>query len=199
MYNIITYLNRHNIDYAILKGKYDQESFQKEEKRFQPDLDIVLLCERQSFIDNIKQDDKYQQIEANSFFDTENKIRIDFYFKTLNVGYYHYLFVSKQSFVNKEVSESEYILYQILDPLLKFSKYHNRHQFRLQSYFKNGVDIETKNLLRNIVGRALANKLLEKISKNEFYLSRSFIRKCKCNMLFINGNFVKMIKARLFL
>ena len=198
MHNIITYLNQHKIDYAILSGKYDKASLDTEAKEFKSDLDIVLSCNRNLFIENIKHDTAYQQIEENTFLDIENKIRIDFYFKTVNVGYYHYLNIDKQSFVKKEVSETEYILYQILDPLLKFSRYHNRHQFRLKAYFKNGISTEIKNSLRDIVGKKLASQLLEKISKDDFNFNKSFIRRCKYSMLFINGNFVKMLKTRIF-
>ena len=69
----------------------------------------------------------------------QKPLKIDLYFKTLNVGYYHFLKVSPLSFKSKEVSEIEYIIYQILDPLLKFSKYKKRHEYRLCEYFKKGV------------------------------------------------------------
>lgn len=199
MSNIITYLHQNKIDYAILKGRYDKESFQLESKNFQPDLDIVLLCDRMSFIENLKQDVSYQYIDESTFLDIKNNIRIDFYFKTLNVGYYHYLIVDKESFLNREVSESQFIIYQILDPLLKFSRYQNRHQFRLHAYFKNGFSIEVEDSLRNIIGGKLSTELLYKISRDDFNIRESFVRKCKCKMLFINGNFVKMLKARVFL
>ena len=91
MHNIITYLNQHKIDYAILSGKYDKGSIHTEVKEFKSDLDIVLACDRKSFIKHLLQHEAYQQVEENTFLDIENKINIDFYFKTVNVGYYHYL------------------------------------------------------------------------------------------------------------
>ena len=114
------------------------------------------------------------------------------------MGYYHYLIINKQSFISNQVSESEYILYQILDPLLKFSKYQNRHQYRLQAYFKKDITKEIKASLNKIIGKKLANLLVDNISKGDFNISKALIRKCKCRMLFINGNFVKMLKARIF-
>ena len=84
-------------------------------------------------------DNNFKYLGDNSFLDIENDLRVDLYFKTLNVGYYHFLKINNQDFLNKEVSESAYIIYQIVDPLLKFSKYHNRHQYRLKKYFSNTI------------------------------------------------------------
>ena len=117
MNSIIKYLNEKNIDYAVLKGAHDDASYQKESEDFKADLDIVLSCDRASFITNLKQNDSYQYLEQNSFLDIEDNLRIDFYFNTLNVCYYHYLTITEQSFLNKEVSEEEYILYQIYLPV----------------------------------------------------------------------------------
>ena len=197
MSSITRYLNENNIDYAVLKGEYDDISYQTESQDFKPDLDIVLACNRTSFIANLKQNNSYQYLEENSFLDVGNNLRIDFYFNTLNVSYYHYLTISDQSFLNKEVSEEEYILYQTLDPLLKFSKYHKRHQFRLNAYFKGKISSEIKGLLKEIIGNSLATRLVKNISNGNFNISKSLIRKCKFRMLFINGNFVKMLQSRI--
>jgi len=130
--------------------------------------------------------------------DIENNLRIDLYFKTLNVGYYHFLEIDNQDFLNTEVSELAYIIYQIIDPLLKFSKYHNRHQYRLKKYFNNSIPNEVEECLRKIIGKKLAYELLVNISNSNFNVKSTFIKKCKLNMLLINGNFVKMIKSRVF-
>jgi hypothetical protein len=137
-------------------------------------------------------------LENNSFFAIADNLRIDLYFKTLNFGYYHFLKVSPSSFKSKKVSETEYIIYQILDPLLKFSKYQKRHEYRLRQYVNAGISDDVKKMLRQIIGCKLTKILLNKISKSEFSFSSSFIKRCKFRMLFINGNFVKMIKSRIF-
>ena len=98
----------------------------------------------------------------------------------------------------KKVSEIEYIIYQILDPLLKFSKYQKRHEYRLSQYFKKGINNEVQIRLKQIIGCKLTKILLNKISNSEYSISRSFIKICKFRMLFINGNFVKMIESRVF-
>ena len=50
--------------------------------------------------------------------------------------------------------------------------------------------------LKQIIGSKLTKILLNKISDSKYSISRSIIKKCKFRMLFINGNFVKMLKTR---
>ena len=198
MTNIINFLKQKKIAYAILKGTHDNESYMHERVGFKKDLDIVLNCKKDEVFFFLIADNNFKYLVDNSFLDIENNLRIDLYFKTLNVGYYHFLKINNQDFLNKEVSESAYIIYQILDPLLKFSKYHNRHQFRLKKYFRNTIPKEVEEYLNEIIGKKLAFELLENISNSNFAVKSIFIKKCKLNMLLINGNFVKMIKSRIF-
>ena len=198
MTNIFKFLEEKKIAYAVLKGAYDEESLKKENVEFRKDLDIVLDCSREDVFPFLKADHNFKYLENNSFLAISDNLRLDLYFKTLNVGYYDFLKVSPSSFKSKEVSEKEYIIYQILDPLLKFSKYQKRHEYRLRQYVNTGISDDMKKKLRQIIGCKLTKILLNKISKSEFSFSSSFIKKCKFRMLFINGNFVKMIKSRIF-
>ena len=198
MTNIINFLEQKSIAYAVLKGAHDKESYLHESVGLKKDLDLVLNCKKDDVFSFLIADNNFKYLGDNSFLDIENDLRIDLYFKTLNVGYYHFLKINNQDFLNKEVSESAYIIYQILDPLLKFSKYHNRHQYRLKKYFSNTIPKEVEDCLKEIIGKKLANKLLENISNSNFAIKSIFIKKCKLNMLLINGNFVNMIKSRIF-
>jgi len=198
MTNIINFLEQKSIAYAVLKGTHDNESYMYESVGFKKDLDLVLNCKKDDVFSFLIADNKFKYIGDNSFLDIENDLRIDLYFKTLNVGCYHFLKINNQDFLTKEVSESAYIIYQILDPLLKFSKYHNRHQYRLKKYFSNRIPKEVEESLKEIIGKKLANELLENISNSNFDIKSIFIKKCKLNMLLINGNFVNMIKSRIF-
>ena len=198
MTNIINFLEQKSIAYAVLKGTHDSESYMHESVGFKKDLDLVLNCKKDYVFSFLIADNKFNYISDNSFLDIENDLRIDLYFKTLNVGCYHFLKINNQDFLTKEVSESAYIIYQILDPLLKFSKYHNRHQFRLKKYFSNTIPKGVEENLKEIIGKKLAYELLENISNSNFAVKSIFIKKCKLNMLLINGNFVKMIKSRIF-
>ena len=198
MTNIINFLEQKSIAYAVLKGAHDKESYLYESVGFKKDLDLVLNCKKDDVFSFLIADNNFKYLGDNSFLDIENDLRVDLYFKTLNVGYYHFLKIDNQDFLTKEVSESAYIIYQILDPLLKFSKYHNRHQYRLKKYFSNTIPKEVEDCLKEIIGKKLANKLLENISNSNFDIKSIFIKKCKLNMLLINGNFVNMIKSRIF-
>ena len=198
MTNIINLLEQKSIAYAVLKGAHDKESYLHESVGFKKDLDLVLNYKKVDVFSFLIADNNFKYLGDNSFLDIENDLRVDLYFKTLNVGYYHFLKIDNQDFLTKEVSESAYIIYQILDPLLKFSKYHNRHQYRLKKYFSNTIPKEVEDCLKEIIGKKLANKLLENISNSNFDIKSIFIKKCKLNMLLINGNFVNMIKSRIF-
>ena len=198
MTNIINFLEQKSIAYVVLKGTHDNESYMHEIVGFKKDLDIVLNCKKDDVFSFLIADNNFKYLGDNSFLDIENDLRIDLYFKTLNVGYYHFLEIDDQDFLTTEVSESAYIIYQIIDPLLKFSKYHNRHQYRLKKYFNNSIPNEVEEYLKEIIGKKLAYELLGNISNSNFDVKSIFIKKCKLKMLLINGNFVKMIKSRVF-
>ena len=198
MTNIFKFLEENKIAYAVLKGVHDENSLKEEDVGFRKDLDIVLDCNKEDVFPFLKADHNFKYLENNSFLAVSDNLRLDLYFKTLNVGYYHFLKINLIAFKSKQISEKEYIIYQILDPLLKFSKYQKRHEYRLRQYVNAGISDDVKKMLRQIIGCTLTKILLNKISKSEFSFSSSFIKKCKFRMLFINGNFVKMIKSRIF-
>tara|TARA_B100001142_G_C14330323_1_gene653839 strand:- start:672 stop:1268 length:597 start_codon:yes stop_codon:yes gene_type:complete len=198
MTKIFAFLDEKKIAYAVIRGVYDDDSFKEEGTEFRQDLDVVLDCNKEDVIPLLKLENDFKYLEKDSFLDISNNLRIDLYFKTLNFGYYHFLKVSPLSFQSREVSEIEYIIYQILDPLLKFSCYKKRHEYRLRQYFKKGVANNIQMKLKQIIGNNLSTVLLNKILDHRYSVSRSFIRKCKFKMLFINGNFARMIKSRVF-
>tara|TARA_B110000008_G_scaffold87320_1_gene89260 strand:+ start:4744 stop:5340 length:597 start_codon:yes stop_codon:yes gene_type:complete len=198
MTNIFNFLEQKNIAYAVLKGVHDEASCENETIGFKKDLDIVLDCNKEDVLPFLKADYNFKYLENNSFLAISDNLRIDLYFKTLNVGYYHFLKISPLSYKSKEVSEKEYIIYQILDPLLKFSKYQKRHQYRLTKYFSTGIPKDIEQCLSEVIGKKLASELLTNISNSQFDIRKKIIQKCKLRMLFINGNFVKMIKSRIF-
>ena len=127
-----------------------------------------------------------------------DQILIHLYFLVLNVGYYTFLKVNSKSFLNKKLSKPEYIIYNLLDPLLKFSKFLPRHQYRLAKYFSADLPSEVRIILDCTIGRLLSNFLLNKVKNNDFSISRIFIMICKFRLLFINGNFVNMLRSRIF-
>jgi hypothetical protein len=198
MTSIFKILDDKEIQYAVLKGRYDDQSYEYEKIGFKKDLDLVLNCNNTDIIDYLKKENVFKYLEENSFLDIENNLRIDFYFKAINVGYYHFLKIDVDSFLNKKVSEKEYIIYQLLDPLLKFSKYHIRHQYRLERYFTSGIPVGVEACLDRIIGKKFSVQLLKKILDSKYDVKPIFIKLYKFKMLFINGNFVRMIKSRIF-
>ena len=195
---LIKILENEGIPYAVIHGEYDDASYKLENNLFVPDIDIVLQTKSRKIISILKSKKNFNYLGNNSFIYNVTNTRIDLYFNYLNVGYYSFLKVDKLSFASKEISKAEYIVYQILDPLLKFLEYHPRHQFRLRKYFSQPIPKEVKTKLDYAIGWQLSNALLCKIKDNNFTLSKLFIKRCKLQLLFINGNFVKMLKVRIF-
>ena len=196
MIKLFKILNSHKIPFAVISGKFDKESYSVESKLFNPDVDLVLNCDKTKIV-HLLLNDKDFKIMGDIIFDLQLNLRIDLYFRSINVGYYHFLVPNSDSYKVQKLKEEDYIIYQLLDPLLKFSKYHKRHIFRLKQYFFDGIPKEIPSKLSKIIGKSLSEELLNNISKSEFSFSSSFIKKCKFRMLFINGNFVKMIKSRI--
>jgi hypothetical protein len=194
---ILDILLRENISYAIVKEIYNFPLHIENDNNYRKDVDIVVNCRRKDVIDKIKQNSNLVLIEKNSFFDKTIQTRVDVYFKSLNVGYYHYLTIDRKSFEEKKTQDLEYLIYIIIDPLLKFSRYKKRHQYMFSKYFKS-IDNSSLHLkLSQIIGKVLSEILLGKLRKEEFYISNIFIKMCKFRMLFINGNFGAMLKNRL--
>ena len=171
---IFNLLKTHKISYIVLTGKYDEESYHIENTSIKRDLDILLDSTRENIIHHLFHHKNLKHLEDNSFFDTFKNLRIDIYFRSLNVGYYHYFKADASIFNDSLYNENVYIIYLILDPLLKFSKYHTRHEYRLKMYFNNGVNDKIYLLLSDIIGVKLASYLLKKISQSDLnYLKYS--------------------------
>jgi len=195
MNNIISFLQESSIPYAIIRGKYDG-LYHNYDKTYVSDLDLVVDCKKSDIFSNINSLKDFKHLEENTFIDLSTQLRIDFYFQSINVGYYHYLRVSPSSFKLNQVIESEYIVYQIIDPLLKFSRYKKRHIYKLKKYSEEYDFDIIKDKLQFIIGSSLTDEILDKILNSDFSISKSFIRKCKIRLLFINSNFVRMLFFR---
>ena len=80
--------------------------------------------------------------------------------------------------------------------MLKFSRYKKRHVYKLKRY-SEGYDFDIiRDKLRFVIGHSLTDEILDKILNSDFSISKSFIRKCKIRLLFINSNFVRMLFFR---
>ena len=188
MQGICKYLKDSNITFALIKGKYDQV----DDDIVRPDIDIVLK-NKSSIL--IFKNPTFKFINQYRFREILTGLNIDLYCQFLNVGYYYYLRISNSSYDNYQISDLEYLIYLILDPLLKFSEYHSRHKKRLSRYSQEELS-QAFVLLESIIGLRLSKVLYQKISSREFNVSTVFIKQCKFKLLFINGNFVRMCKSR---
>ena len=188
MKGVCKYLKDNNISFALIKGKHDQV----EDNIVKPDIDIVL--KNKSSIMLFKNPD-FKFINQYRFRERLTGLNIDIYCQFLNVGYYYYLRIGKSSYDNYQISDLEYLIYLILDPLLKFSEYHVRHKKRLSRYSQEDLS-QAFVLIDSIIGLRLSKVLYKKITSRDFNISTIFIKQCKFKLLFINGNFVRMCKYR---
>lgn len=187
MEHIIEYLTKEKTSFAIITGRFSS-IFQYRDS----DIDIVF---NDFNFRSVFNNSRFKFIHKNRIELLETGDKIDLYFQNLNVGYYHYLKVQDSSYEVNQISELEYIIYLVLDPLLKFSKYHTRHKDQLSRYKPEELQ-ESFRYITTILGRGLADVLYHKIINRDFNISSFFIKKCKFRLLFINNNFVRMIKSR---
>ena len=188
MQGVCKYLKDSNIAFALIKGKYN---------RFDDDIvkrDIDIVLKNKSSILAFK-NPAFKFIHQYCFREMSTGLNIDLYCQFLNVGYYYYLRISQSSYDNYQISDLEYLIYLILDPLLKFSEYHIRHKKRLSRYSHKDLD-QAFVLIASMIGLRLSKVLYQKIISREFNVSTIFIKQCKFKLLFINGNFVRMCKYR---
>ena len=117
-------------------------------------------------------------------------VRLDFYIDWINCGYY-YLFPVVQS-----SSECVYIAYQVLEPIVKFGKYKQRHIHRIKRYLDKfgGFSNNTTDLLSIAIGKTLTKKILKQLLNNNYNISST---KVKWSLAFRNGNFNRILKERI--
>ena len=203
---VLSKIENESLSYAIISGKYEKEGTLHEQKsgNLQPDLDLVFF--------DIKRDDLHEKllkmgmehIQYNTYRymgKNDSVLPIDIYIDFINAGYYYIFRIDKKSvrLLNNynTISEKDYIVYQILEPLIKFSGYKKRHKFRINQYIKNGhVTTEIKQFLCTIIGCFLTKKILESIEK-EKAISRITINMIKIKLLFKHENFSRMLKQRI--
>ena len=114
MTNIFRFLEERKIAYAVVRGVYDKVPLIEEDVGFREDLDIVLDCNKEDIFSFIKEDNNFQYLENNSFLSVSDNLRIDLYFKTLNVGYYHFLKINCKWFHIVDVFINIITLYLIV-------------------------------------------------------------------------------------
>tara|TARA_A100001037_G_scaffold280765_1_gene283813 strand:- start:2027 stop:2614 length:588 start_codon:yes stop_codon:yes gene_type:complete len=194
---MIKYLSDNKIPFAIIKGRFDSEI--PPDSKINEDLDIVIsLASINSFKNKIDFRNKFRQVNELTFINVNSNKHIDLYCQYLSVGYYYYLKINPNAFSQGSVSENEYLIYLILDPLLKFSSYRKRHRLKIQRYAEKGSLKMITNDLSKIIGRRMAVNLISRLSVGEYRLSPLFIKNCKFRLLFINGNFTRMLRVRLY-
>ena len=191
---IFSFLENNNISYAIVE---DIKIDDLDTNIFKEDLDLVLDCKKSEVFTLLTNMNNFKHLEGNTFLEIDNNLRIDLYFNYINVGYYYYLKVNALDFHKKRINRIDYMIYQIIDPILKFSYYHDRHRHRIDFYFSSLDYDKLRNRLAEIIGGVISNVIINKLLRSDFNFSRYFIKICKFRLLFINGNFVRMLKSRI--
>jgi len=142
----ITKLQGKDISYAIITGKYEKLGVaeEKKERNFVEDLDIVFFDTTEEIIHRHLIEMGLKQISHHTYKFQKNgyELPVDIFIDFINSGYYYLFPIDKNNLTIKNnricISEHDYILYQILEPLIKFSGYKKRHFIRLRKYFMNG-------------------------------------------------------------
>ncbi len=204
-FEIISKLSGRGVKFAIIGGKYEKDGlhFQQKKDGLVGDLDIVFFNTDFEKLKNELQAIGIKHIEYQTYLFIKNEVHlpIDIYIDYINTGYYYLFKIDAKGLKNIDgvpyVSERDYILYQLIEPLIKFSEYKPRHIYRLQKYYENGYfTLEIKHALARIVGPFFAKYILTTVEKKSS-IDKRIIKLIKLRLLLINGNFKRMIKERI--
>ena len=187
--NVYKKIETLQVNHLLLDDEFLNFSVKTDEPQ---DLDIVFF--------NINEVELLEKLKSLGFVLKERQtmilkkgkriVRLDFYIDWINCGYY-YLFPVVQS-----SSECVYIAYQVLEPIVKFGNYKQRHIQRIKRYLdKFGrFSNNTTNLLSIAIGKTLTKKILKQLLNNNYNISST---KVKWSLAFRNGNFKRILKERI--
>ena len=139
---VVSALTKSGLSFAIITGKFEKEGSLyefKNNRSYVPDIDIIIF-----------EDERFARLELLKFgfrnisgcvFEychvTLGAVHIDVYFEWLSVGIIKVFKPSLKDCVNLKTCESDYLLYQLIEPLLKFGEYKDRHVLRITLYKEN--------------------------------------------------------------
>lgn len=204
---IISKLEKENLSYAVITGKFEEDGIAYEQTTgtLEPDLDIVFFGISKSELHRKLIEMGLEHIYYNSYryksSDSEN-LPVDIYIEYISAGYY-YLFPIDPKSIKRQynryvISEEDYILYQFIEPLIKFSGYRKRHLYRMNKYITNGyITPEIKQKFYSITGRYFTNRVLKSIQE-EKPINTVTVKMIKMRLLLKHGNFFRMINQRIF-
>jgi len=199
-------LSKYNIKYAVITGKYEAKGslVEKEEANYVEDLDIVFFDITCEGLKKIFKDIGVEHIINNTYKYKiySSEFPIDIYIDYINVGYYYLFKINKERVIHKDdkiiINENDYIIYQFLEPLIKFSEYKTRHKYRLQKYMDNEyITHPIKEKLYTVIGEYCTEYILTSLRENKT-ISRTFIKLIKLRLLLINNNFYRLLQKRVF-
>jgi len=203
---IISKLMEKKLSFAIITGRFEEAGtlHEQETKNLQADLDIVFFDISRAQLHEKLLNLGLEHVEFNTYkYIAQDKsiLPIDIYIDFINTGYYSLFPIQKENLLDCDgyniISESDYIVYQILEPLIKFSGYKKRHWYRLKRYIDEGYfTSEIKERLCSIVGCFLATCLIDTISKKD-HVDKKIVQLIKLRLLFKHGNFLRMMEQRI--
>ncbi|WP_457598120.1 hypothetical protein [Hydrogenimonas sp.] len=203
---IISKLKEENLSYAVITGTFEEAGTLHEQKtkNLQSDLDIVFFDISRTWLHEKLLNLGLKHIEFNTYTyaaEDGSTLPIDIYIDYINTGYYLLFPIQRENIQEYNgyniISENDYILYQTLEPLIKFSGYKKRHWYRLKRYMDEGYfTSDIKERLCSIIGYVLATYLIDTISKKD-HVDKKIVQLIKLRLLFKHGNFLRMVKQRI--
>jgi hypothetical protein len=197
-------LKSKNVTYAVITGIYEEEGalVEKRDTNFIEDLDIVFFDISCTDLKALLLVMGVEHIINNtySYKTKEGVLPIDIYIEAINVGYYYLFRLNTEDIIAQDdkmiIREDDYVMYQFLEPLIKFSDYKKRHRHRLNKYLDNGYLTEDiKQRLYAIIGKYSTEYIITSLQK-ETKISKFFIKLVKIKLLFINHNFFRLFNKR---
>lgn len=193
------------LKYAIISGKYDEVGVEAEkvDSDFIEDLDIVFFDVTETIL--------YDKLEKlglkNNIFNSfrynvqDDFLPIDIYIDYINCGYYYLFKIDKNNLQNINgfsfIKEEDYIFYQLIEPLVKFSTYKKRHKVRLNAYYTNNfINDKIRNKFKKLVGKKVFTEIFQFLFEDKDF-SKNLLKLLKLRLLFKNNNLLRLINKRI--
>lgn len=140
-----------DLSYAFISGTYEEEGSLRELKsngQYYPDIDIIVWGNEALIIPVLK-NLGFKNQNGTSYSIDMKGVSVDIYFNWISYDIIKIFTPRIETVENNQISERDYIIYQLIEPILKFGQHHERHKHRLNLY-KTNIPVEYKLAKRRV-------------------------------------------------
>lgn len=195
-------LDQSGLAYAVIGGRYEDAGSRwqlQQDALYGPDIDILFLQPKR-YVDEMLAKLGWVQQQSGGFYyysaTQAMRCHIDVYYSYISYGWIKIFKPDKQRLSNNYIGEEDYLLYQLIEPLLKFGAYQPRHLERIRCY---RADKKLDHAYVRRRQRAICfpcSFLLSKAYQHEGQLTASQYRMLKLSLILKPRNMIRYIRYR---